>query len=705
MKNISAKIYAAIFTLFLILIIFVIPFQTAERGKDLYKEVTPFSEGWELESGEKANVDELRPSEYDGEITIKKTLPDDISNDDAVCFESRNTNLEVYINNHKRYEFKSRPNLTGLGYGVAYHEVGLEASDAGAEIRLAYRSIHKDNRHATICGIYLGASTGYIRMVINKALPACLLCLITVLLGLFLLLIHVLAQDKDILPFDVFALGITAVIIGTWLFLDSNIMQAITGRILIWRDMSRILPFLIIYPLSVFFSSLSSKKRSIYMHIGFWGAVSFTTGIVIARYAFNVDMSYSFSRFLLVYLLFMAVVLCAILTDNYLYCRKMGIQSRYKSVYVGIAILFTCGVMDLLAFFFMKIESNNVGKYTRLGSLFFIVLMLKRFLQWWMKDHEDIERDRFINRALQYALSSNSPDISIHSMLKFLGTEFEAERLFIFEDQKNGRYRGTYEWYAEGKESAYLDLVYFPYSGFVDELKKEFSESNNRLIVEDSEKYMTENPQLYNFMLSNNLTNMVLGPLEVNGHMFGMCGVSGVPQKSLSSVAEIMNLISYFLAQLILQREEQNRVLFYNYNDVLSGAKNYIAYRKYVEEQLDKAMAFGFVRCDMEGLDEINVTEGYEVGDQIIVVTAKCLMEVFGDKNVYRINGTQFMAFGFETDEIFFNNDVERAKRMIKENSINAVIASVYCLYGTKDMGIVLKRVDDLIMKEREQMK
>ena len=39
---------------------------------------------------------------------------------------------------------------------------------------------------------------------------------------------------------------------------------------------------------------------------------------------------------------------------------------------------------------------------------------------------------------------------------------------------------------------------------------------------------------------------------------------------------------------------------------------------------------------------------------------------------------------------------------MIDENAIDAKLSSVYCLYGTKDINIVLGRLDDL-MREKTQ--
>ena len=111
---------------------------------------------------------------------------------------------------------------------------------------------------------------------------------------------------------------------------------------------------------------------------------------------------------------------------------------------------------------------------------------------------------------------------------------------------------------------------------------------------------------------------------------------------------------------------------------------------------------FGLVRCDLVRLDEINVSEGFDVGDQIVVVAARRLIEIFGDAGVFRISGTQFYAFGFEAEESFFESDVARLKKAFKENAIEANVSSVYCLYGTKDINIVLNRADDLIGRKQE---
>ena len=54
------------------------------------------------------------------------------------------------------------------------------------------------------------------------------------------------------------------------------------------------------------------------------------------------------------------------------------------------------------------------------------------------------------------------------------------------------------------------------------------------------------------------------------------------------------------------------------------------------------------------------------------------------------------MAFGFQTEEVFFQNDVERFKKQVIESGIKLQIGAVYCIYGTKDINIVINKANEL---------
>ena len=77
---------------------------------------------------------------------------------------------------------------------------------------------------------------------------------------------------------------------------------------------------------------------------------------------------------------------------------------------------------------------------------------------------------------------------------------------------------------------------------------------------------------------------------------------------------------------------------------------------------------------------------------------------MFGEKYVFRMNGTEFVAFGFETDEVHFNSDTSRVKRLASEKGIKVEFAPVYCMYGTSDIAMVVKRADNIMHENFEKM-
>ncbi len=687
---------------FLFLLVFVgIPLKTDGIFFSHKADMLNFSKTWKVNGDTIVLIDELWTGNYGGTITASKVLPNNLTDSDELCFESRDTNVTVYLDAKEIYSFRSAENMTGLGYGVAFHQIGLCSEYDGQTVTIKYEGVKENQLRGSIFGVYICPSSYYMRYHMSRVLLPCLFCIVTFFFGVVLVLISIVAFDEEKLPFNIFALGISAMVLGLWLFIDTNILKLMTGNILVWHDMSRILPFMSAYPLILFYNSLTMTKRKIYHHLSFWISIIFGCGIIFLRYLFDVDMMFSYARGLISYIIVLSCLILIITYDNIAYFKRMNIKYDVLFLHIGIAILLGCCFLDLIIYFFNLKLSDTQGTYARIGLTIFVMIMLLEFLKWWMRDHADIERDRFITRALQYAVSSNSPEVSIKSMLSFLGTELEAKRIFIFEDQKNGKFRGTYEWYGENAESADLDIMYLPYNGIVDKLYEEIGKSDRKLIINYPETYKNSIPAFYNLLKSNNVDSLILGPLELNGKLFGICGVIGISREAQKTIAEILDLISYFLTQLIVQREEQRRLFYYNFNDVLTGARNQMAYRKFIEGELDTASAFGYVRCALIGLEEINAIHGYDAGDKIVTSAAKSLMEVFGESNVYRINGLEFAIFGFETDELFFNNDVERASEALKESDISACFAAVYCLYGTHDINTVIKKAEEKLQTSK----
>jgi GGDEF domain-containing protein len=287
-------------------------------------------------------------------------------------------------------------------------------------------------------------------------------------------------------------------------------------------------------------------------------------------------------------------------------------------------------------------------------------------------------------------------------MLEFMGEELKCKRVIVFEDMHNGRYAGKYAWFDKSLGRRSIDLLYVPEKGFVDEVLDSYSANGNSFSISDIETYRDINQNIYNLLRSFDVESLVLNPLSVDGNVTGLLLLLDLPVDLIDEASPVAALTSYFLSQLILRRDDQKRMRTYTYNDSLSGAQNRRAYEEFVRNGLDLSSPFGYLSCEITDLEEISERDGFEAGDRKVIDIVAILGEIFGRSNVYRMVGSRFAAFGFETDETYFRDDVARFKEKVREAGINTAVGYVYCQNGTMDMKTFIRRAGQMIKEEEK---
>lgn len=700
-RNSLANIIYTILFLVVIVILVSYIFLTTEPVYMHYKDrVLDYSGGWTMDDGTVSNVVDIRSQDYKRPISFQKKLPGNIPDDYCICFESRNAaKITVWLDDHQIYGYETKENLTGLGYGVQFHEIDLDASGSGHIVRFDVDGIY--DRYGYVYNIYLCPAADYIHMnILSRAFMA-IISLAIVFLGLMMIMVYLSIPDKENMPFNILALGFVAVLIGIWMLVDTNIMQLLTGYVYLWRAIDRPLIVMAVYPVVCFINSITKLKRPVYMHIAFWFSTAALAVMIGLRLFAGVDMADSFPFALGAIALVTVIMLIVIMVDNRRYCRANGITTDVRRFYVSALVFLVSMFADVTIYAADLFSRDGYGIFTRLGLIFFITVSMFQFLNWWTRDRVDIERDRLINRALQYAISSGYSEDGMRSLLDYMGKELNATRICIFEDQGDGRYRGTYEWFRPGLRSIGLDMIYLKYDEYIDDLYKAYNANGKKLIIRDPEEYRSIHPRFYNLMKTNNINTMVINPLESDGRINGLLTFINSPADVLEDTAEVMSLLSYFVSQLIRQREEQKRLKYFSYNDPVSGALNRSAFTEYIKHELDESSPFGYLTCRIGASDDSDAYLGYDEVDRLSAELADCMQEVFGAENVYCLAGMEFAAFGFETDETYFESDVQRLRNLAENRSIPVMIGSVYCTYGTMSITKVMKQAHRNLRREK----
>lgn len=660
-----------------------------------------FASDWRTEDGQSVDADRISAGEFGGSVVIEKELPQTLRYHDDFCFASNNARVTVWVAGRLTYFFDTKENLTGRGYGTTYHTVGLAPGDAEQTIRIELVSVFDSHEGGRLGEIKICDSANYLRLLAERRFLAGGISGLIIFFGLLMIVVFIWMPKKAALPYDLAALGTAAVIFGIWCGIDTGSPQLLTGGIYVYRVLDYFLLPLTEYPTVRFVTSLTKKKRGIYSRIMLFASMGFEAVLLSLRIFGRRDL-HSFTPIAHVSYFVCLAVIVALLVDNNRYCRKNGLDTDMGFFTAGAVCFMAGALLDIGIYIAGAHRFGMHGTFLRLGLCAFVVEMLVQFLRWWSGERTSIERDRFINKGLQYAVSENDPETNINAMLEYLGTELHADRVYIFEYMHDGTFDNTYEWVREGVAPRIDTLKGLPYRGKLDVWFEEFRRYN-RVFIPDMEAYRETNPVMYDILKDKGVKRLIVGPLESKGEYLGFFGVDDPPKESMEEIAEIIRLISYFFSQLILQREGQKRLIRYSYYDSLTGVRNRRACLEFESKELDPDGSYGFIMCDINGLKQANDTLGHEAGDQLILDVAKSLREVFGAKNVYRMGGDEFAAYSFAESEEEFNADVEHIKRLLTERQRSASIGTVYCESGAMSNAEVKAEADARMYEEKER--
>ncbi len=103
------------------------------------------------------------------------------------------------------------------------------------------------------------------------------------------------------------------------------------------------------------------------------------------------------------------------------------------------------------------------------------------------------------------------------------------------------------------------------------------------------------------------------------------------------------------------------------------------------------------IYIDVNGLHELNNTNGHLAGDEMLRYIAECVKNQFGSKDTYRIGGDEYVAFTLDLPPEETESRISVLKDKVTERGYHTAIGYEYC--DTKNVNI-----NDLIMKAETKM-
>ncbi len=102
--------------------------------------------------------------------------------------------------------------------------------------------------------------------------------------------------------------------------------------------------------------------------------------------------------------------------------------------------------------------------------------------------------------------------------------------------------------------------------------------------------------------------------------------------------------------------------------DALTGLQNRNRYEYFCSHLQQGTDGLACIYFDVNGLHELNNTQGHLAGDNMLKTVAKLIVEEFGENNTYRIGGDEFVSFRYERDESLVRKDLAKVVQAIEDN-------------------------------------
>ncbi len=643
-----------------------------------------YSEGWTLDSGEKVDINDISAGKLGGKLKISKILPDSMEETDSLYFSTSNLNFCVYVDGDLIYSYNTRKNMTGTGDGVSYHMIGLGTKDKGKTVVIDGEAAFRDGHGGRINIIRYGAEEQFRYYLMKSNIMGLALSVLMVVFGIVVIAFYFGMSRKNAMMRPLWGLGLSAILFGIWSLCDTGIPQLLTGTIYTTREIVYGILHFASFPIIYFIYCITKTKRRAFLYISFL-ASSFCFGyLLIWRYVFDADFHNMVGVIYCSYateLLIMVIMLI----DNEIVCRKNKVKSNLLFFYLGAGIFVATSFVDMLRYLLSSMKGSiGHGSWFRFGMVLFFIFMAFQIFNWWSKEKTSLERDRFINRLLQYVMDSDDSESKIDKFLEYLCEELHADRAYIFEDKKDGTFDNTYEYCARGVTPEIDNLKGLPYEGVIDVWYNEY-EKGGHILIYDVEKYREVSESVYNVLKPQGIETLVTGPLILSGEYIGFFGVDNPPPEMMQEISEIIRLLMFFLSEMIAQRDTHELLMKYSYQDSMTGAGNRRAIREFETGELDTSKSYGFIMCDINGLKTVNDSEGHDAGDRMIKTVAACLMEVFGNKNVFRMGGDEFAVYTYPESLQKFEETVEKIKVAVAQKGIQVAVGFSYAAGGDPD--------------------
>lgn len=314
------------------------------------------------------------------------------------------------------------------------------------------------------------------------------------------------------------------------------------------------------------------------------------------------------------------------------------------------------------------------------------------------KDNQQSNMEQIVNLAIGSAVQMPTPDLSINSLLEFIGLLLKGDRTYIFEKKVDFSIDNTYEWVAFGVKAEKDNLQNLPLDTWIT-WYQEFQKKQS-VIIEHIEDICKINSIQYNLLKQQNITSIIVIPLYNGDENIGFLGIDNPRVASKEYALSLLHIMAHFIEAAIKRRNLVRQLQDMSFHDQLTGVGNRYALRDFVEK-LVGTKSLGILFCDIIGLKKVNDTMGHKFGDELIIRCANCMLQSLNKAHCYRFGGDELVACCPDVTENELVQMVEKLKAVLLENNVTMSIGSAFASAGSINIDQLMSEAEARMYEDK----
>lgn len=166
------------------------------------------------------------------------------------------------------------------------------------------------------------------------------------------------------------------------------------------------------------------------------------------------------------------------------------------------------------------------------------------------------------------------------------------------------------------------------------------------------------NPVWVKSLRAAGVKSLVLVPLSQGKKLLGVLFITNFDIEKIVELKQYIELTAFFLSSEIANNDLMEKLEFMSNVDLLTDVKNRNSMNArvdlHVSGEKEIKTPYGVVFADLNGLKQCNDSVGHEAGDKLLKSAADFLKKHFGDDEIYRSGGDEFVVIvpGCKKDDL-----------------------------------------------------